>query len=46
MTNSTASRIERLREQIREHDRRYYIEAAPVISDLDYDLLLEKLRQL
>lgn len=46
MTDSTASKIERLREQIREHDRRYYIEAAPVISDLDYDRLLEELRQL
>jgi DNA ligase (NAD+) len=46
VTDSTASKIERLREQIREHDRRYYIEAAPVISDLDYDRLLEELRLL
>jgi len=46
VTDSTASKIERLREQIREHDRRYYIEAAAVISDLDYDRLLEELRQL
>ena len=46
MTDSTASKIERLREQIREHDRRYYIEAAPVISDLDYDRLLGELRLL
>ena len=46
MTASVATRIEQLRADIREHDRRYYIEAAPVISDLDYDRLLEQLRQL
>jgi len=46
VTASVATRIEQLRADIREHDRRYYIEAAPVISDLDYDRLLEQLRQL
>jgi DNA ligase (NAD+) len=43
---SPASRIVELRKQIREHDRRYYLEAAPVISDLEYDRLLEELRRL
>lgn len=46
MTRSPATRIEQLRSQIRHHDRAYYIEAAPVISDLEYDRLLEELRQL
>jgi DNA ligase (NAD+) len=38
--------IEKLREQIRYHDRKYYIEAAPEISDKRYDELLEKLKKL
>jgi DNA ligase (NAD+) len=33
-----------LREQIREHDRRYYVDAAPIISDREYDALLSKLK--
>ena len=36
----------RLREEIRAHDRRYYVDAAPTISDRDYDRLLERLREL
>jgi DNA ligase (NAD+) len=35
-----------LREQIREHDRHYYVEAAPVISDLEYDKLVTRLKEL
>jgi DNA ligase (NAD+) len=42
---SAARQIERLREQIRHHDRKYYVEAAPEISDRDYDRLLEELRE-
>jgi DNA ligase (NAD+) len=38
-----AKRIAELREQIREHDRRYYEEATPVISDLEYDRLYKEL---
>lgn len=38
--------IHKLREEIRRHDRLYYIEAAPVISDLEYDKLLKRLAQL
>ena len=38
--------IARLRAELREHDRRYYVEARPTISDLDYDRLLERLKQL
>ena len=46
MTASAAARIARLREQIRHHDRKYYVEAAPEISDRDYDRLVEELRGL
>ncbi len=45
MTASAARQIERLREQIRHHDRKYYVEAAPEISDRDYDRLLAELRE-
>ncbi len=46
MTTSAASRIAKLREEIRRHDRRYYVEAAPEISDRDYDRLVDELRDL
>jgi len=35
-----------LRELIRFHDRKYYVEAVAEISDLEYDKLLEQLKQL
>ncbi len=41
-----APRVEALREQIREHDYRYYTQAAPIISDPEYDALLRELRDL
>ena len=41
-----AEHIARLREEIRHHDRKYYVEAAPEISDLEYDRLLQQLQQL
>src|SRR4051794_15020363 len=40
-----AERIAELREQIREHDRRYYVEAAPIISDREYDQLMAELKE-
>ncbi len=39
-------RIEQLRAEIAEHDRRYYGEAAPIISDQEYDALYRELRKL
>ena len=36
-------RLEKLREQIRAHDRRYYVDAAPVITDEEYDALFREL---
>jgi DNA ligase (NAD+) len=38
--------IQRLRELIRYHDRKYYVEAKPEISDLEYDRLMNELKQL
>ncbi len=43
---SAADRVSRLRAEIQEHDRRYYREAAPIITDLEYDRLLSELRSL
>src|SRR5213592_4488074 len=43
MEASACKRIAQLRQQIREHDRHYYEEAAPVISDREYDLLYKEL---
>ena len=40
------TRIEELRQQLEEHNRRYYDEAAPTISDADYDALFRQLRDL
>ena len=39
-------RIEELKTEIAEHDRRYYLEAAPSISDQEYDRLYRELREL
>ena len=41
-----AREIAKLREEIRHHDRKYYQEAAPEISDLAYDRLIERLKEL
>jgi len=38
-----AKRIAQLRNEIKEHDRRYYEEAAPTISDREYDRLYKEL---
>jgi len=38
-----AKRVAQLREEIEEHNRRYYQEAAPTISDREYDLLYAEL---
>jgi DNA ligase (NAD+) len=38
--------IEKLRDEIRRHDERYYVDNAPEISDREYDQLLEELQKL
>jgi DNA ligase (NAD+) len=44
--SSPSEQIEALRTKIRYHDRKYYVEAAPEISDLEYDKLYRELQQL
>ena len=33
-------------DEVTEHDRRYHVEAAPTISDVEYDALAKRLREL
>jgi DNA ligase (NAD+) len=40
---SPAKRVEALREEIRGHDYRYYVQDRPTISDREYDKLLQEL---
>jgi len=44
--NQAKKEIDQLRREIEEHNRRYYIEAQPAISDFDYDQLMRKLMDL
>ncbi len=47
MTKSDAEkRIALLRDEIRQHDYRYYVLAEPTISDLEYDKLYKELKDL
>jgi len=46
VSKSVEQQIERLRDEIREHDRRYYVENAPTITDLEYDRLVQQLKDL
>jgi len=46
MTSKLQKEIEQLREEIRYHDRKYYVEARPEITDLEYDRLMQKLVKL
>src|ERR1051325_2289782 len=47
MTRSEAQkRIAKLREEIRQHDHRYYVEAQPTITDTEYDKLARELNEL
>ncbi len=46
MSDSVSQQIDKLRQQIRYHDRKYYVEANPEISDLEYDRLMDRLKTL
>ncbi|REK17905.1 MAG: NAD-dependent DNA ligase LigA [Planctomycetota bacterium] len=46
MSPSAADEIEKLRDEIRYHDRRYYVDAQPELSDLEYDRLMKRLQEL
>lgn len=41
-----ASEVHRLRRELEEHNRRYYVEAQPVISDREFDALMARLVEL
>jgi len=46
MNKSVKVEIERLREELRRHNRLYFVEAKPEISDLEFDKLMKRLQQL
>ncbi len=46
MPDEIRDRLRRLRLEIEEHNRRYYEEAAPTISDAEYDALFRELQAL
>jgi DNA ligase (NAD+) len=46
MSSAIEKKISSLRDEIREHDYKYYILAQPVVSDQEYDKLLKELEKL
>src|SRR5438067_6924752 len=46
MARSVRKEIEELRKQIEHHNAKYYLEAAPEISDRAFDQLVQRLREL
>ncbi len=46
MSEDAKEAIERLRQEIRHHDQKYYVDAQPEISDLEYDRLMNRLKDL
>lgn len=46
MEGNVLEEIESLREEIRRLDRLYYVEAAPAVTDLQYDQMLRRLQDL
>ena len=38
--------LEQLKKEIAEHNRKYYVEDAPDISDYDYDMLMRRLKEI
>ena len=43
---SEQERILQLRSELHEHNRRYYVENAPVISDMEFDMMMRELQDL
>lgn len=46
MTEQEIKRIKSLRDEIREHNVRYYIYDQPIVSDAEYDRLMRELKDL
>ena len=45
-THSPEQQIETLREELRHHEHLYYVDDAPVVSDAEYDALINRLKAL
>ncbi|WP_299578090.1 NAD-dependent DNA ligase LigA [uncultured Sunxiuqinia sp.] len=45
-TESIQQRIQQLRQELEEHNYKYYVLSSPVISDYDFDMKLKELEQL
>src|SRR5215472_14765791 len=43
---NVTARIEELRQQLREHEYRYYVLDEPTISDFDFDQMMRELKQI
>ncbi len=46
MSKKVRDEIDKLRTELEHHNRLYYVEAKPIISDLEYDKLFKRLEQL
>ena len=46
MSRTAKDKIEKLRAEIRKHDRLYYVFSKPEITDHDYDKLFAELKKL
>ncbi|MCA9049763.1 MAG: NAD-dependent DNA ligase LigA, partial [Planctomycetaceae bacterium] len=46
MTDNVAQRVEFLRRELERHNRLYYVDARPEVSDREYDALMAELQQL
>ena len=46
MAHPVRKQVEKLRREIEHHNYLYYVEAAPEISDREFDRLLQRLREL
>ncbi|MDE5731378.1 MAG: hypothetical protein K2H81_07675, partial [Alistipes sp.] len=46
MSKTTREQIEELRRTLERHNRKYYIENAPEISDMEFDRLMRQLQEL
>ncbi len=44
MSTDPARETDALRDEIRRHDQKYYVDATPEISDLEYDRLIDQLK--
>ena len=44
--DSIIKEVEKLRETIRHHDQKYYVEAKPEITDTEYDRLIDRLKKM